>query len=311
MNYLRASVICIIMKNKILILGGNGFLGCHLQEFLFNNYSETFEVVVVDNKEMDNSHFLQIKRDLSLGNNLEDLVLKENPNYIINLVGLIQPVDVRLFVKINAFFPLELLAIFEKHNNLKIKKILLVGSAAEYGANNQVPLNEKSDLLPINDYGLSKLIQTEVAKYYGSVKKVPVCMARTFNVIGRNLPTSSSIGSFVDQIKNQSHGDVVKTGYLGSRRDYLDVEDICSAFVTIILEGVSGEIYNVCSGQPVSMESILDKLIIFSKKKLLIESQKEALATDISISVGDNSKLLGIGWVIRNDIDTALQKIII
>lgn len=296
------------MKNKILILGGNGFLGQHLQNFLFDNYFDIFEVIVVDNKEIANNHFSQIKLDLFLNNNLENLILKENPDYLINLVGIIKSDDASLFLKINALFSSELLSIFEKHNNLQIKKILLIGSAAEYGGNRHVPLNEQDELLPINDYGFSKLIQTEIAKYYSRIKNVPVCIARAFNVIGRNVPLSASIGSFINQIKNQPNGGVIKTGYLGSKRDYLDVEDVCSAFLKIILDGVPGEVYNVCSGNSIGMQEILEKLIAFSGKVLSIDSQDNSAATDINISLGNNKKLLKLGWNAGHDIDQSLKK---
>jgi GDP-4-dehydro-6-deoxy-D-mannose reductase len=298
------------MKDKLLILGGNGFVGKHFQRFLSQYHSSDFEVVVVDRQKTENGIFRELQSDLLIENQLEDLLSQETPDYIINLAGVNRSDSADVLFKANALLPLNLLSLLVKHQEIKIKKILLIGSAAEYGSNDSLPLSEDADLLPINEYGFSKVIQTQVAKYYNIIHALPVCVARTFNIVGDTMPPAMAIGSFAAQVKNQPDGGVVNVGFIESKRDYLDIDDICRAFISILSEGQSGEIYNVCSGGSISMKQILEKMISASGKRLSIQCQTTPSSSEIITSYGDNSKLKKLGWGMKKDLNDSLSRLV-
>ena len=65
-------------------------------------------------------------------------------------------------------------------------RILLIGSAAEYGAidEEENPIAETHPLKPISIYGLTKVLQTQLMDYYYRMHQINIVMARTFNILG-------------------------------------------------------------------------------------------------------------------------------
>jgi GDP-4-dehydro-6-deoxy-D-mannose reductase len=92
--------------------------------------------------------------------------------------------------------------------------------------------------------------------------------------------------------------DVVRVGNLESYRDYCDVRDVVRAYLVAATTGESGEIYNVCSGDAVTMRSILEQLVSMSKKDIRIETDAGRLRRgDVSYQKGDRSKIeRTLGW---------------
>ena len=299
------------MKKKLLILGGNGYIGKHLQRFLIQkNYSD-LDVIVVDRNMVEGSVFPNLLCDLLVDNQLEKIILLERPSYVINLAGVISSDNIDTLFNVNVLLPIKLLSFFSEHVELKLKKILMIGSASEYGANQSLSLREDSDLSPINNYGFSKVLQSEAVKYYYTTKQVPVCVARTFNIIGDNMSSNLAIGSFVEQIKNQPNGGIIHTKYLETKRDFLDIDDICEAYMEILFKGMPGQVYNVCSDDAVSMREMLEKMIFISGKQFSVDSQPNSPVNEIAISCGDNAKLRELGWKRHCDLDSSLRKLLI
>jgi GDP-4-dehydro-6-deoxy-D-mannose reductase len=193
-----------------------------------------------------------------------------------------------------------------------VNKIILIGSAAEYGANSILPLTENDTLMPINYYGLSKVLQTEIFNFYHVNYGIKLNLARVFNILGQNMSNSFSIGSFISQIKAANENGIIRVGNLETERDYLYIEDVIRAILDILTKGKDGEIYNVCSGIPTSMEVILKSLIDVSGKKLIIERDPTLLRiNDIPVSYGSCEKLMNqTGWAPLVTLNDTFKKMI-
>lgn len=280
------------MKKSIVVFGANGFIGNNLARYVVDNgLLKKYKFLFVGNKSIQNRidglnyELLDLTNTVSLTN----LLLSFKPNYIINLAGVIDNVSLDNCIKVNAELPRKIIEIVLQHN-LVIDNILLIGSAAEYGENINFPISESEELQPLNYYGLSKVIQTEYFKFYS--KRLNINVARTFNVIGPFISNKLAIGVFIDKINKCNNGGVIHTGSLLSKRDYLDVNDVISAFFSVLFKGKSGEIYNVCSGKGISMSDILDNLIKASGKNIqVVIDDKLFKQVNVSVSYGDNIKL--------------------
>jgi len=143
-------------------------------------------------------------------------------------------------------------------------RILLVGSAAEYGVAEDSPVQESSPLQPVSIYGLTKAMQTSLMQYYVRVFDMDVVMARTFNLLGRGQSEKLFMGTLYKQIDKYKRGDISKIvlGNLNSKRDYISVKRAIAYFKSIMQGGKSGEVYNVGSGQSQSMQKLLNKILI-------------------------------------------------
>lgn len=296
---------------KVLILGINGFTGKHFQEYIIaNRLRDAFSFVGVD-KTIDRPCFIKCKKmDLLSFNNLEKLILDESPDYILNLIGTFNTREPHI-IDINAGISRNIFEILIKHKRT-VEKILLIGSAAEYGLYNRLPIKENTPLNPITIHGLSKVIQTTYANFYFRNYNLHMNIARTFNVIGRSISPLLSLGSFVSQIRKIKNTGIVYVGNLNSGRDFLDIKDVLSAYWKILLKGKSGEVYNVCSGSSHSIKDILKFLIARSHKKIRIVTRKDYVRKpDLLDSFGDNIKLRkDVGWRQENDIWSALSEML-
>ena len=137
------------------------------------------------------------------------------------------------------------------------RKILLIGSAAEYGLVNSNPVKETSELMPNSYYGLSKVFQTYLSKYYFQNYGIPVVIGRPFNLFGAGSSCKLAAGRFNKIVADANDGDIVKVGNIESKRDYVNIKDAVAYYWGLLEKGVPGEIYNVCTGVSKSGREIL------------------------------------------------------
>jgi GDP-4-dehydro-6-deoxy-D-mannose reductase len=142
-------------------------------------------------------------------------------------------------------------------------RILLVGSAAEYGELPPEAVPETTPLRPVSLYGLTKVLQTELMGYHQRSHALHVVLARTFNLFGAGCPVALFPGHVEQEIARVKSGaqDKVRVGNLSAERDYLPVADAVRAYVRILEHGVPGEAYHVASGRPVRMAEFLATLL--------------------------------------------------
>lgn len=302
--------------NKVLILGVNGFIGKHFQNYIKkNNLNRSFNFLGADKIKNELVGIIGIKyqqADLSNYENLNNIILTYSPHYIINLTGISGLNDFDMTLSINAGISRNIFEVILK-NKLLIKNILLIGSAAEYGLPTQLPVKEDSRVNPLNVYGLSKAIQTQYALFYYNYYNINMNVARTFNVIGKEMPVTLSIGSFLNQIHKARAVDTIYTGNLNTKRDFLDIEDVVDAYWKILINAKGGEIYNVCSGRSYYIRDVLNNLIQNSGKKIDVVTKDEYLKkNDVLDIYGDNTKLCSdTDWREKGDIDSMILKILI
>lgn len=298
-------------KNKILVLGSNGFSGRHFVNYLISKQKSKFELICADKIVHKNSNAVFVPVDLTVKTALKKLICSCKPDYIVNFAGILKHESFDCLLSVNAGITRNIFDIILE-NNIKLKKMLIIGSAAEYGINTDLPLKENSRLDPVSMYGLSKSIQSLMARYYYINNNIPVVVARTFNIIGEDISTLLSIGSFAEQINSAKNNSLIKVGNLMSKRDFLDITDVIDAYWRLLMVGKAGQVYNVCRGKSVSMNSILNSMISLSGKN--IEVKKSDLLfrnNDISDIYGSNKLLISeTGWQIKISVNNALKKII-
>lgn len=271
----------------VLVYGVSGFTGRHFQRF------------VTEHKLDDEFNFVGVTRDvdLSLENSFELIVQRYRPSYVMNFIGAVGRRSAVELIKVNALMSQRLLEACLRCGGA-IERILLIGSAAEYGKPLALPITEEHALQPISNYGLSKLLQTNIANFFWRAHGLPVVLARPFNLSGPDLSPELSLGTFMDQIRRAASGDVIKTGDLSARRDFVSIDDAVRAYWDILMKGRNGEVYNVCSGYSLQMHEILLELIRRSGKTLDTEIEMDRFRKDdVPDIFGSFAKLQAhVGW---------------
>jgi dTDP-D-glucose 4,6-dehydratase len=104
-------------------------------------------------------------------------------------------------------------------------------------------MHEESILVPTNPYAATKAAAEMIAMSYIKSYNLHIIITRGNNVYVPNQYPEKLIPRFIEQLKNGKSVTIQGDG--SAKRAFLHVDDTCSAFETILLKGVVGEIYNI------------------------------------------------------------------
>jgi len=196
-------------------------------------------------------------------------------------------------------------------------KLLAIGSAEEYGVvpPERLPLTEDAPVNPASPYALAKSIQNQCCRTFASLYHVDVVTTRSFNHTGAGQSDVFVLSSFarqIAQIKAGRREAVLHVGNLDVKRDFLDVRDVCAAYVALLEKGEAGETYNVCSGRSHGIRDLLDRLCALSGVEVEVRVDPERLRpVDMPELRGDASKLeAATGWRPTVAIDDTLRSLL-
>ena len=155
--------------------------------------------------------------------------------------------------------------------------ILVVGTGEEYGAvrPEDIPVDEDTPLRPVSPYGVSKVAQDMLAFQYHAAYKLKTIRVRPFNHTGPRQEARYAATEFALQIARIEAGlqpPTVRVGNLEARRDFTDVRDVVRAYRLAVEQGEPGAVYNIGSGQPVAIATILETLVGLSHVPIDVES---------------------------------------
>ena len=280
------------MHNKtVLITGITGFIGCHLMKYLKCTYPSC-RIIGISRYESKQDNVYQV--DLLKQDEVDFIINKIKPDYLFHLSGLVFSYNWDDLYKGNVTITLHLLESIKKHD-LKTH-VVITGSSAEYGCIDvgSLPVTETYSSIPHTPYGMTKYWQTMVAKYYQSYG-LHVTIARLFNIIGVGVSPKLMIGDILLQLNKiiqQKQDPQIIVGNLSVKRDFLDIDDVCSGLVAIATSMKFGLEYNLCSGYSSSFKDILDLAIVFSglKVDIVIDQNKPQNAYLLDI-FGCNAKI--------------------
>lgn len=276
---------------RVLVTGARGFSGRHLVQHLAGNSSS--EIYCTSLTPRNESNWLPC--DLTKGKETSALIAQVGPDQIYHLAG-VRTNEYQTDYQVNVVSTLNLLENIARTQSRC--RVLIVGSSAEYGflAEEDNPVSEGHPLVPMSVYGLTKVYQTYLMRFYCSRYHLDVVMARPFNLSGQGMSGKLFLGRLYEQIESYKAGRISKilVGNLEHRRDYVPIEQAVRSYALIMQRGKSGEIYNVGSGASIRIRDLLRRIL--EENGLSIEIVEEQVseqpdAFDIKDLVADVSKL--------------------
>lgn len=196
-------------------------------------------------------------------------------------------------------------------------RVLLVGSADEYGSvqPGQIPVREDVPVNPENPYALAKVMQNQCGRLYAKLYRVDAVMTRSFNHTGpgqRDIFVLPSFAKQVAEIRRGKRAPELEVGNLDVRRDFLDVRDVCDAYVVLLKKGRMGETYNVCSGDSYRVGDLLNTLCTLAGVHVSIRVDVSRLRPiDTPELRGDPSKMREhTGWTAKMPIEDTLKSLL-
>jgi GDP-4-dehydro-6-deoxy-D-mannose reductase len=154
--------------------------------------------------------------------------------------------------------------------------IIVAGSNEIYGQvqPEDLPLNERTPLRPVNPYAVSKATQDLLAYQYYVSHRLRTIRLRLFNHIGPRQSEQFVVSAFAAQIARIEAGlqePLLRVGNLGAERDFTDVRDIVRAYALAAQQGQVPSAYNIGSGRCVSIRWLLDTLLTLSTHDIAVE----------------------------------------
>jgi UDP-glucose 4-epimerase len=187
-------------------------------------------------------------------------------------------------------------------------EILIYASSAAVYKDDLKPLTESSPTEPVDIYGMTELIGEDLFRLYQHEEGGRVAVLRISNVYGSNDLNPHVIPDIIRQLNSGKH--VLELGDLSTVRDFIHVDDVVEAMVTVMRKLEKGfDIFNVGSGKGYSIRDVLNMienligegLQITVKKDRLREKDRKHLILDIK-KIKET-----IGWTPRVELKQGLK----
>ena len=299
-----------VASMKALVTGARGFVGPHLTDHLLQHGDEVIAV------------------DLSTGPDLRDTdgwierIAIDKPDVIYHLGGL-SNVGESWKTPVSTFEinTIGTVSILEAARLAGTNRVVIISSADVYGTvtPDVLPLTEQHPVQPRSPYGASKQAAEAIAKQYYRGHGVETVIARPFNHLGPGQSPQFVAPAFAGQIAEAEQSDAGRNGVtelrhgdLSPHRDLTDVRDVVRAYRLLACNAEPGEVYNVCSGQTVSMQHLLDSLLALSEVRIeQILDDSLIRPVDLPVLRGSFAKLRSAtGWEPEIHLDQTLTEVL-
>jgi GDP-4-dehydro-6-deoxy-D-mannose reductase len=298
-----------IRNDNLLITGQGGFVGQHLLQALFTREQWRGRFSVSPRPDFD----------LLAPESIERMIGEDVPAAVIHLAGqtsvpaaIANPTET---LQINLIGTLNLLQALKKKGFAGT--FLYVSSGDIYGgvAEQRLPISESEPPQPRNPYAVSKIATEVLCLQWSRVEPWRIIVGRPFNHIGAGQRSDfviSEIARQITRIKHNRQPPRLSLGDIDVSRDFLDVEDVISAYLALLAHGKNGEIYNVCSGKESVIRDLAEQMMALAGIKAEIErDSKRFRPADQLRVVGNSDKLrTATQWRPQIEIRESLQAIL-
>ena len=300
---------------KVLIVGGAGFIGSHTADILME---QGVKVRVLDN--LSSGHRTNLPASHPLmefveGDMRNAKTVKEVMQGISHVVHLAAQVSVVASLEDPEFSAQQniigYLNVLDAAKNAGVKRMVYASSAAMYGNPHVLPLSEDVPMQQLSPYGLEKKVNEDYADLYHRLHGFSALGMRFFNVYGPRQdpksPYAGVIALFMDRIKDNlpltMNGDGEHT------RDFIYVRDVARTNVEALGVDVQGAC-NVATGEKTSLNDLVNVLseITGNKAEVTYGPEREG---DIVHSLANPTKMnKEIGVVAETDLKAGLTKLL-
>ena len=271
---------------KVLITGGDGFIGRHLCR---ECEAQNVEYLVISNMVKENTATARYA-DLLNYQDLEDALRSYMPDAVVHLAAIASPVhnDIAEVYRINVAGTENLLnaaaAVLPAGT-----PFVLTSTAGVYGNQEEEHLYEDLPFNPANHYSCSKMVTEVLSRQY--TDRLDIRIVRPFNIIGvgqsENFFIPKLARRFADRVEE------IQLGNLGAVRDYVSVEFCAKVMLDLAVNTVNApKVTNVCTGNGHSCQQVIDLLEKLTGHHPKINSTTEFIrSNEVWSMVGNTERL--------------------
>jgi UDP-glucose 4-epimerase len=275
--------------NRVIITGGNGFIGKHLVKKLLSCNLHSL-ALISRTSNISDKYFSDMKitkdvpirfytADIKHRETISDIFLHEKADTCIHLAAKTsvphsfkRPDET---MEINVKGTLNILAAC---HDSQVNNFVFASSAAVYGDVRQLPISENCILKPLSPYGTSKMLAEQHVFNYTKSKKIQNSISlRIFNVYGNGQDSESYVVKFAKRLSKGLPPIIYRNGK--HTRDFIFVDDVVDSILLSIrtmeepknshnYNSSSSPVYNIGTGNATSIKELAQKMISISGLKL-------------------------------------------
>lgn len=272
--------------HKILVTGAAGFIGSN---FIDRLISETdLDILILDNltyaaniKNLPSNILLNGEKDRCQffhGNIMNEGIvntLVSQSDYVIHFAA--ETHVTRSIYDNKHFFETDVIGTQCIANAVlkykkSIKKFIHISTSEVYGTARTLLMNEEHALNAASPYAAAKCGADRLVYSYWNTYQIPAIIVRPFNSYGPRQHLEKAIPRFITNAILKE--DIVIHGDGLARRDYIFVDDLCTALVQLIKDDnpkLFGEVINIGSGKDISIVEIANDILSLMKSSVKIK----------------------------------------
>jgi dTDP-glucose 4,6-dehydratase len=305
---------------KVIITGGSGFIGSNFVLYMLNKYPD-YQIINLDSltyagnqenlKDARNyPNYTFVKGDIT-DRQLVAQLFQQSVDVVVNFAAeshvdrSIREPDI--FVKTNVMGTQVLLDAAKQYG---VKRFVQISTDEVYGSLGETGFfTEHSPLLANSPYSATKAGADLLARVYYETFRLPVNITRCSNNYGRyQFPEKLIPLMIINAVNNKSlplYGDGLNI------RDWLYVEDHCSAIDLVMHNGVIGEIYNIGgNNERTNLQIVKSILAELGKPESLITYVSDRPGHDRRYGIDATKIMRELGWRPKYDFETGIKKTI-
>ena len=288
---------------KVLLTGATGFIGSQVTAELLRRGYEVHALVYPPLSSAPNG---LIPHEMNLLDSaaVEDFLTRNNFENLIHLAWYVGPkchvsnLNMEWIVA-----SLNLLQSFQRHGG---KTFVGAGTCSEYEYKYGYLSEDETPTNPGTLYGNGKNAVYNIAGVFCRQNGIAFKWPRIFNLYGPGEKPQRLMPSVINSCLK---GEDVRVSDCLKFQDYLYVEDTARGIVDVFESELQGAV-NICSGRPVQLREIVNKIAGLTdfKGQILWGAIPAAFGDDLV--VGNNEKLKSIGWEQKYSLEDGLIKTI-
>jgi len=302
---------------KLLVTGGLGFIGSNFILKLLKE-SDNFQIINVDaelhgsdkrnlSEIQNHQNYEFVKGNITNRRLMEELISKCDS--VVNFAAesfvdrSINNADPFLVSNIRGAFTI--LDIITKQK----KRMIQISTDEVFGSLSSDTATEESKLNPSNPYAATKASAELLIKSYFSTYGSDVIITRCTNNYGPRQFPEKLIPKTIILAKQGKKIPIYGKGT--NIRDWIHVDDHCSAVLMTLLEGKTGESYNISANNEVDNLTIVQKILkIMNKSENLIEFVEDRPGHDFRYSMDSTKIKHELNWKTKLNFNEGLEKTI-
>lgn len=276
---------------KILVLGGNGFIGKNLCKYVSSMGHDVISFDM-DYGFRESTKITYVKGDFFQDDDL--IPYLKDVDVVFHAISTINPGNSNnKYMQGYTHDFLQSVKLCDLSKQYHFKIIYLSSGGTVYGFQTHMPIDEETLAIPINHYGNLKLCIENTFRTFNKQFNTNVIIARIANPYGPGQDYSKGVGFIDAALKRAIHNQTIEIWGDGTViRDYIYIDDVCHMLASLIYYEGKESVFNISSNSGVSQNEIIK--IIHKMVPDISVKYLPARSVDVPAIILNNTKILSV-----------------